>query len=225
MTKRFNPQMVGGEQLDLFADPTAQETQPAAPAGPAVPLAPVTPRAMSAAEAEWVSEYVVDRWTDANDTLLGIGPLRVDHMADGCQRTGKRLTQLCGSRRRGQRQEWFPIWLADDPHLLLRTTVVCLKGRRDDPEIRGVVYVGRPMYQGGWQLHGHPLANPFKVGKDGTAAEVVAKYDAWLDAHPKLLARELPRLRGKRLGCWCAKNAPCHARVLAERANAAGVTS
>ncbi|MEU5610523.1 DUF4326 domain-containing protein [Streptomyces sparsogenes] len=99
------------------------------------------------------------------------------------------------------------------------TTVVCLKGRRGDPDIADVVYVGRPMYRGGWTLHGHPLANPFKVGRDGDAAEVVEKYRAWVDKHPQLLARELPKLRGRRLGCWCAEGQPCHARVLAELAD------
>lgn len=102
------------------------------------------------------------------------------------------------------------------------TTVVCLKGRRDDPEIKDVVYVGRPMYQGGWHLAGHLLANPFKVGKHGTAEEVVARYRVWLDQHRDLVKRELPRLRGRRLGCWCPEGEPCHARVLAEMADAAG---
>lgn len=104
------------------------------------------------------------------------------------------------------------------------TTVVCLKGRRDDPEIKGVVYVGRPMYQGGWHLAGHLLANPYSVGKHGSAEAVVAKYEKWLDRHADLVARELPKLRGKTLGCWCPKGEPCHARVLAERADAAEVT-
>jgi hypothetical protein len=104
------------------------------------------------------------------------------------------------------------------------TTVVCLKGRQGDPEIEGVVYVGRPMYRGGWRLAGHLLANPYRVGRHGTAEEVVARYEKWLDAHPELVARELPKLRGRRLGCWCPEGEPCHARVLAERADAAEVT-
>jgi hypothetical protein len=104
------------------------------------------------------------------------------------------------------------------------TTVVCLKGRRDDPETKGVVYVGRPMYRGGWHLAGHLLANKYVVGKHGTAEEVVARYEKWLDAHPELVARELPKLKGERLGCWCPEGEPCHARVLAERADAAEVT-
>ncbi|MBU3865545.1 DUF4326 domain-containing protein [Streptomyces sp. 4503] len=100
------------------------------------------------------------------------------------------------------------------------TTVVDLHGHRDDPAYADVVYVGRPQFKGGWRLYGHPLANPFRVGRDGDAARCVARYQAWLDAHPELLARHLPALRGKRLGCWCAPGQPCHARVLAERADA-----
>ncbi|MFF4607788.1 DUF4326 domain-containing protein [Streptomyces sp. NPDC001339] len=104
------------------------------------------------------------------------------------------------------------------------TTVVCLKGRRDDPEIEGVVYVGRPMYRGGWTLAGHLLANPYVVGKHGNAETVVDKYRKWLDQHSDLVARELPKLKGQRLGCWCAEGEPCHARVLAELADAVEVT-
>lgn len=99
------------------------------------------------------------------------------------------------------------------------TTVVDLHGHQDDPEFADVVYVGRPMFQGGWRLHGHVLANPFKVGKHGAAAAVVEKYRAWLAERPQLVARELPKLRGRRLGCWCGPGQPCHARVLAELAD------
>ena len=73
-------------------------------------------------------------------------------------------------------------------------------------------------------LPGHLLANPYVVGKHGTAEDVVAKYEKWLDRHPELVTRELPKLRGRRLGCWCPEGEPCHARVLAERADAAEVT-
>ncbi len=107
--------------------------------------------------------------------------------------------------------------VADGP-----TSVVCLRGRQRDPAIRDVVYVGRPQFQGGWRLHGHPLSNPFKLGRDGDAATVVAKYAAWLAEHPQLLERELPKLRGRTLGCWCPDGAPCHARVLAALADRHG---
>jgi hypothetical protein len=94
------------------------------------------------------------------------------------------------------------------------TTVVNLKGHRDDPEYADVVYVGRPMHRGGWRLGGSPLASPFRPGPDGTRDEVVEKYRAYLSTRPDLLAL-IPGLRGRRLGCWCVP-LPCHAEVIAE---------
>ena len=68
------------------------------------------------------------------------------------------------------------------------------------------VYIGRPSKWG----------NPFVVGRDGTRAEVIARYERWLASQPELLAA-LPVLAGKTLGCWCAP-APCHGEVLARLA-------
>jgi hypothetical protein len=100
------------------------------------------------------------------------------------------------------------------------TTVVNLKGHRDDPEFADVEYVGRAMHRGGWHLAASPLASPFRPGPDGSRAEVVARYREYLLARPDLLAL-LPGLRGRRLGCWCVPE-PCHAQVIAELADAAG---
>lgn len=69
------------------------------------------------------------------------------------------------------------------------------------------MYVGRPSDWG----------NPFVEGRDGTRAEVVARYEEHLRSTPELLAR-LPDLRGLVLGCWCAPLA-CHADVLVRLAN------
>jgi uncharacterized protein DUF4326 len=97
------------------------------------------------------------------------------------------------------------------------TRVVNLKGHRDDPAYRDVVYVGRAMHRGGWRLPASPLACPYKPGPDGTRKEVVARYREYLLARPDLL--EVVRgLRGRRLGCWCAP-LPCHADVIAELAD------
>lgn len=103
----------------------------------------------------------------------------------------------------------------------MSTTVVNLKGHRDDPEYADVVYVGRAMHRGGWHLPASPLASPFRPGPDGTRSEVLEKYRAYLLERPDLLAL-LPGLRGRRLGCWCLPE-PCHAQVIAELADA-GVT-
>lgn len=70
------------------------------------------------------------------------------------------------------------------------------------------IYVGRPSKWG----------NHFRIGKDGTREEVIAKYADWLDGmiHNSLL--DLDELQGKDLVCWCAP-LPCHADVLLELAN------
>lgn len=98
-----------------------------------------------------------------------------------------------------------------------QTTVVNLKGHRDDPAYADAAYVGRTMHRGGWHLDGSPLANPFRLGADGTRDEVVAKYREYLLGRPDLLAL-LPALRGQRLGCWCLPER-CHAEVIAELAD------
>jgi len=98
-----------------------------------------------------------------------------------------------------------------------RTTVVNLKGHRDDPAYADAVYVGRAMHRGGWRLAASPFACPYRPGRDGSRGEVLAKYRRYLIDRPELLAR-LPELRGRRLGCWCAP-LPCHADVLAELAD------
>jgi len=61
------------------------------------------------------------------------------------------------------------------------------------------------------------LGNPFKIGQDGSRAEVIAKHRKWLFQQADLLTA-LRELRGKRLGCWCAPQ-PCHGDTLAELAN------
>jgi hypothetical protein len=98
-----------------------------------------------------------------------------------------------------------------------KTTVVNLKGHRDDPAYADVIYVGRPMHRGGWHLDGSALASPYRPGPDGTRDEVVTKYREYLLGRPDLLAL-LPALRGQRLGCWCLPER-CHAEVIAEFAD------
>lgn len=71
----------------------------------------------------------------------------------------------------------------------------------------GAVYIGR----------GSPWGNPFIIGRDGSRAEVIAKYEAWIDTQPQLLAR-LPELKGRGLVCWCFPKS-CHGEGLRRRAN------
>jgi hypothetical protein len=103
--------------------------------------------------------------------------------------------------------------------LLTATSVVNLKGHREDPDFADVVYVGRAIYRGGWKLPGSPLASPSRPGRDGSRVQVLARYRQHLLGRPDLLAL-LPGLRGRRLGCWCVPE-PCHAQVIAELADSA----
>lgn len=108
------------------------------------------------------------------------------------------------------------------------TTVINLKGRIRDfgPRLEyapsDLVYIGRRWTMGHWDLPQHPLYNPFqydtpKKKRDGTRAEVMAKYREYLMADPELLAL-VPELRGKTLACWCAPEL-CHGDILAEIAD------
>ena len=75
-------------------------------------------------------------------------------------------------------------------------------------DLRGLagnaVYVGRPSIWG----------NPFVIGKDGSRAEVIEKYETWLMSQPQLLSK-LHDLRGKIL----LRPGPCDADVLLRLAN------
>lgn len=89
----------------------------------------------------------------------------------------------------------------------------------------GAVYVGRPGRYG----------NPFVVGTmkflhndgDGSvvvadirdAQEAVAYFRWYVEASEHRLA-QIAELRGRDLACWCPLDAPCHADVLLEIANA-----
>lgn len=82
----------------------------------------------------------------------------------------------------------------------MTTTVVHIKRAPYD------VYIGRPSKWG----------NPFVIGRDGTRADVIRKYEKWLNTQPQLM-NSLHELKGKTLGCWCAPQA-CHGHVLARLA-------
>ena len=73
---------------------------------------------------------------------------------------------------------------------------------------KDAVYIGRPSVWG----------NPFVIGRDGTRAEVVRKYEAWLRSHPERMAAARKHLAGKDLVCFCAPLA-CHGDVLLKIAN------
>ena len=79
--------------------------------------------------------------------------------------------------------------------------------KRNDPIPKGAIFVARPSKWG----------NPFRIGRDGTRGEVIAKYREWLLNNDDLL-EALPELEGKDLYCFC-NPLPCHADVLLEMAN------
>lgn len=72
----------------------------------------------------------------------------------------------------------------------------------------GAVYIGR----------GSKWGNPFRIGRDGDRAAVVAKYERWLADQHHLL-RALDELHGCDLVCFCAPRA-CHGDLLLRLANA-----
>jgi hypothetical protein len=85
------------------------------------------------------------------------------------------------------------------------------------------VYIGR----GRCPRTGEPgrWGNPFRIGRDGSRAEVIAKHRRWLwseiDAG-RIDLDELAALNGKVLGCWCEPQ-PCHGALLARAAAWAAV--
>lgn len=91
------------------------------------------------------------------------------------------------------------------------------KGWRMPPN---TVSVARPTVYG----------NPYRVGRDGTAEECVAKFRADIERdiggpigmHRALMRTLLAKLRGKNLACWCPLDQPCHADALLELANREG---
>jgi hypothetical protein len=70
------------------------------------------------------------------------------------------------------------------------------------------VYIGR----------GGKWGNPFRIGRDGDRAAVIARHAAWLGEQRELL-RSLDELRGRDLVCYCAPLA-CHGDLLLRLANA-----
>lgn len=65
------------------------------------------------------------------------------------------------------------------------------------------------------------LGNPYRIGKDGTRKEVIAKYRKYLNNCIRVVD-ELNRLKGMdediKLGCWCAPKA-CHGEVVVSAVN------
>ena len=80
----------------------------------------------------------------------------------------------------------------------------------------GAIYIGQANSR--YRLAESKWKNPFIEGRDGTRAEIVVRYRAWVSDQPNLMAA-LPELRGFDLVCWCWPRA-CHGDVLIRLANA-----
>lgn len=90
---------------------------------------------------------------------------------------------------------------------------------------KGKIYIGRANYKLG--LRRSPLANPYRIGKDGDRQEVLRKYRRWLFtricAGDHDVIRELMAIRekaksdrypnGVSLSCYC-KPSQCHGDVI-----------
>lgn len=95
-------------------------------------------------------------------------------------------------------------------------TLICVRGM--PANFPGVTYLGRQC--AGWT--GSPLANRYRIGKDGTRAEVIDKYKRWLWQvvwkKDSPAWTELERLANSdkplTLGCWCGLDEACHRNVV-----------
>lgn len=60
------------------------------------------------------------------------------------------------------------------------------------------------------------FGNPFRIGPDGDREQVICLYQSWLQEKVRIdpaFRKALLKLRGKKLGCWCAPQ-PCHGDVI-----------
>ena len=86
-------------------------------------------------------------------------------------------------------------WCADPKNVYIgRAGVVFIEGKR---------YPSAPS----------PLANPFKIGRDGTREDVLEKFEAFTRRRLEVSPQLLRELEGKTLGCWCKPDA-CHGDIL-----------
>lgn len=78
-----------------------------------------------------------------------------------------------------------------------------------------------------WTVASYEAAGWKVADRDAVLRTCVQAFRAWLErvphwghGQPLPTPPDLSPLRGKNLACWCALDAPCHADVLLELANA-----
>jgi hypothetical protein len=104
---------------------------------------------------------------------------------------------------------------------------ISIKASPDHPD---AIYIGRENRT--YCLRQSPLANPYKIGKDGTREEVVKKYRQWLWEEIqkgrkrenevwkelKSILNDIKQLDSEddytRLMCWCKEDEKCHGDVV-----------
>lgn len=103
--------------------------------------------------------------------------------------------------------------------------VVSIKGRIREygPRLERaphIIYAGRRMTMGGWNLPASPYRNPYTVKASGSAERAVELFAAYLVLHPEVVEQAAAELAergpGACFGCWCdvEAGAPCHGRPL-----------
>ena len=94
-------------------------------------------------------------------------------------------------------------------------TVISLKGQINhygaQLQYSDVVYIGRAVNMGGWNLPSSKWANPFMINNDNRE-DSLKLYCNYIINTPHLL-HALPELRNKTLACWCHPR-QCHGDVL-----------
>jgi hypothetical protein len=60
---------------------------------------------------------------------------------------------------------------------------------------------------------------PYPLKKESERAKVMARFRAYLRAHPELRKAARQELAGKNLACWCKPGLLCHADVWLEMLN------
>ena len=96
-------------------------------------------------------------------------------------------------------------------------SVISLKGKKDvlgnTSELlyeKGIIYVGRHCFQGGWKLQSSSFHNPYSVKKYDIHTSLRMYTEHLYSAG---LINNVPNLQGFTLACWCDSR-KCHAVIL-----------
>jgi len=163
-------------------------------------------------------------WQTANADLQALRARRRALPSVGFRSAAARLSEAMNSYRNTQQTDAHQ---SNSGQTDIRTSPVKATWNTDAGEEAGPravhcereafdIYCGRGSRKLG--LPRSKWANPFRIGRDGTREQVIAKHRQLVLSQPQLLAA-LQALRGQTLGCHCAPE-PCHCDTLVELANA-----